>query len=177
MGGKGRPLQGPHIETEMSETLNRGHRINGRMEGRGSLMKCVTQTKVFGRELLSTHSGHLRCAVWLGVVLSPFISHWRQPLLVYENIQGPSILQVTWSMESLHVSWLNCYQMPCVQKTWIGNMHGLVRPEDTSELLLLDSWESVAHCAEWPFPRSVLDSSLKLEGGAPIAVRWKLTWS
>lgn len=76
MGGKGRPLQGPHIETKMSETLNKGHRIkweDGR-EGQSDQMS-NTNKKMFGRELLSTHSGHLRCAVWLGVVLSPFISH------------------------------------------------------------------------------------------------------
>ena len=76
VGGKGRPLQGPHIETKMSETLNKGHRIkweDGR-EGQSDQM-CNANKKVFGRELLSTHSGHLRCAVWLGVVLSPFISH------------------------------------------------------------------------------------------------------
>lgn len=139
------------------------------MEGRGSLMECVTQTKVFGRELLSTHSGHLRCAAWLGVVLSPFISHWRQPLLVYENIQAPASYRWhgAWKVYTSHdwtviLSDAMCSENLNRKHAWSCKAWKYVKAP------FVDSWESVAYCAEWPFPHSILDSSLKLEGGHPL---------
>lgn len=58
MRGKGRPLQGSHIETKMSETLNKGHRIkweNGR-EGQSDEVRDTNKT------------------VWEGIVEYPFWS-------------------------------------------------------------------------------------------------------
>ena len=139
---------------------------------------CNTNKKVFGRELLSTHSGHLRCAVWLGVVLSPFISHWRQPFTCVWKHSGPQHL--TGDMEH--------GEFTCL-------MTGLLSDAMCSENLnRKQSWS----CKTWRYVRAPFVGQLEercplcwvtlptlsyrqlsqvVGQGHPIAVRCKLTWS